>query len=116
MGREGRRRSREGGRDATDLLHDTRLALGEGDVATRLVLDELDLDLPALTAGLLFIVVVGVVGTTLGAAILRCGAVAGGGGLLQLFLGGRSILLSDGRDVGHDGSKEARKRTRGWEW
>ena len=42
----------------TDLLHDTSLSLGEGDVTTRLVLDELDLDLSALTATFLIIVIV----------------------------------------------------------
>lgn len=42
----------------TYLLHDTRLALGEGNVAARLVLDELDLNLPALAAGLVIVVVV----------------------------------------------------------
>ena len=53
------------------LLHDTGLALGEGDVSTRLVLDELDLDLPALAAGLVVVVVVVVGGRAraLGAAI-----------------------------------------------
>lgn len=55
----------------TYLLHDAGLALGEGDVPARLVLDELDLNLPALAARLVVIVVV-VVGSrsrTLGAAI-----------------------------------------------
>ena len=42
----------------TYLLHDTRLALREGDVSTRLVLDELDFDLPALAARLVVVVVV----------------------------------------------------------
>ena len=64
-------RTRSHGGSVTYLLHDTGLALREGDVATRLVLDELDLDLPALAAGLVFIVVV-VVGSrtwALGAAV-----------------------------------------------
>lgn len=55
----------------TYLLHDTGFALGEGDVPTRLVLDELDLNLPALAAGLVIVVVV-VVGSrsrTLSAAV-----------------------------------------------
>jgi len=55
---------------STYLLHDAGLALGKGDVPTRLVLDELDLNLPALAAGLVVIVVV-VVGSralALGAA------------------------------------------------
>ena len=45
-------------RAPTYLLHDTSLALGEGDVPTRLVLDELDLNLSSLAAGLVIIVVV----------------------------------------------------------
>jgi len=40
------------------LLHDTGLPLGECDMATRLVSDELDLDLSSLTSGLIIIVVV----------------------------------------------------------
>lgn len=40
------------------LLHDTSLAFGEGDMSTRLVCDELDLDLSALTTGLVIIIVV----------------------------------------------------------
>lgn len=39
----------------TDLLHDAGLSLGEGDVTTRLVLDELDLDLSSLAAGLVLV-------------------------------------------------------------
>lgn len=48
----------------TYLLHDAGLALGEGDVPPRLVLDELDLDLPALAAGLVVVIVVVVLGGT----------------------------------------------------
>lgn len=44
--------------DATYLLHDASLPLGEGDVPTRLVLDELDLNLSSLTATLLVIIVI----------------------------------------------------------
>ena len=66
-------------RAPTYLLHDTSLALGEGDVPTRLVLDELDLNLSSLAAGLVIIVVV-VVGSgarTLDAAVLHAhGAIA----------------------------------------
>lgn len=55
----------------TYLLHDARLALGKGNVPTRLVLDELDFNLPALAAGLVVVVVVVVLGRAgaLGAAI-----------------------------------------------
>ena len=41
----------------TDLLHNTSLALGKGDVSTRLVADELDLNLATLATALLVIVV-----------------------------------------------------------
>ena len=51
------------------LLHDASLALGEGDVTTRLVLNELDFDLPALAAGLVVVVVI-VVGGIAGAGAL----------------------------------------------
>jgi hypothetical protein len=56
---------------ATYLLHDAGLALREGDVPARLVLDELDLNLPALAAGLVVVVVIVVGGgaRALGAAI-----------------------------------------------
>lgn len=42
----------------TNLLHNTGLALGECDMATRLVGDKLDLDLSSLTSGLVIIIVV----------------------------------------------------------
>lgn len=64
---------------ATYLLHDSGLALRESDMATRLVLDKLDLDLPPLATGLVIIVVVvvGSAGTlTLDAAVLHLEAVA----------------------------------------
>ena len=44
--------------DGTYLLHNTGLPLGEGDVATRLVGDELDLNLATLASTLLIVVVV----------------------------------------------------------
>lgn len=59
------------------LLHDTRLPLREGDVSTRLVLNELDLDLTALTARLVVVViiVVGGIGGTLALDAARLVAV-----------------------------------------
>ena len=53
-----RETTRVDGDDATNLLHDTRLALRECDMATRLIGDELDLDLSALTSGLVIIIVI----------------------------------------------------------
>ena len=89
-------------RASTYLLHDTRLPLGEGDVATRLILDKLDLDLAALTAGLVVIIII-VLGThavALGAT--GVGAVAR---LLQVIVLARGELLVAGSHVGHDGGK-----------
>ena len=57
------------------LLHDTSLALGEGDVTTRLVLDELDLDLAPLATGLVVVVVI-VVGGSAGARALDTSGLA----------------------------------------
>ena len=84
----------------THLLHDTSLSLGEGDVATRFVLDELDLDLATLTAALIVIIIV-VVGSTdartLGAS--RLGAIASAGD--EIVMGRRRVLLSDSSDISH---------------
>lgn len=45
--------------DATTyLLHDTSLSLGEGDVSSALVLNELDINLPPLATTLLIVVIV----------------------------------------------------------
>lgn len=42
----------------TNLLHDTSLALGEGDVATRFICDEFDFNLSSLSAGFIIIVII----------------------------------------------------------
>ena len=86
----------------TYLLHDSSLALGESDVATRLVLDELDFDLSALATGLFFVYLV-VTHATLGGAVVSSAVT---GGLLQLVLGRGRVLLTDGSDVGHGGMRE----------
>ena len=79
------------------LLHDTGLPLGEGNVTTRLVLDELDLDLPALATWFVVIVIV-IVGRSRDAAL---GAVAG----REVVLRGR--LVGGGiSDVSHVEDKE----------
>ena len=80
-------------------------------MATRLILNEFDLNLSALATGLVIIivVVVGAHARALGAAVVS-GAVTGG--LLQVVLS-RRVLLTDGSDVGHDetrGRLEWRKR------
>lgn len=81
-GEETRREIRSG----TYLLHDTGLALGECDVATRLVADELDFDLAPLATALLVVIIV-VVGRararTLDAAALS-GAIADGMRIVEL--------------------------------
>lgn len=82
------------------LLHDTRLALGKGDVAARLVADELDLNLATLAAALLVIVVV-VVGSwarSLDAAALVRVAIADRVRVVELR--GRRLVVLVG-DVGH---------------
>lgn len=70
-------------------------------MATRLILNEFDLNLSALATGLVIIivVVVGAHARALGAAVVS-GAVTGG--LLQVVLSRRRVLLTDGSDVGHD--------------
>lgn len=84
----------------THLLHDAGLALGKGDVAARLVADELDLNLATLAAALLVIVVV-VVGSwarSLDAAALVRVAIAHRVRVVELR--GRRLVVLVG-DVGH---------------
>jgi len=82
----------------TYLLHDAGLALGKGNVTTRLVLDEFDLNLAALAAGLVVVVVV-IVGSrarTLGAAV-----VDGQRAIGVVVNGGRRVLVVVGDFRGH---------------
>ena len=85
------------GRDA-HLLHDAGLALGEGDVTTRLVLDELDLDLAALTAALVVVVIV-VVGGIADALALDTAWLAAA--VLEV------VMVIDRREVGELGGHVA---------
>ena len=80
----------------TNLLHDTGLPLGEGDVSTRLVLDELDLDLASLAARLVVIVIV-VVGSGAGARSLGTAALDGAIAVLQVvvLVGGVGVVSDD---------------------
>jgi hypothetical protein len=99
---------REGQRGETNLLHDTGLALGEGDVATRLIRDELDLDLSPLTTGLVIVVVVVVGGR--GTLALEATTLAGRGAIPDGVVvegGGGSLVVVVG-DVGHGGDEESR--------
>ena len=89
------------------LLHDTGLALGECDVATRFVLDELDFDFSPLATGLVFVVVIFfhlfVRARTLDAAVCvasseRGIAIAGD----LIVVAWRSVLVVLGDFGGHD--------------
>lgn len=85
--------------DATNLLHDTSFPLGESDVPTRLVADELDLNLATLTTALIivvFIVIRGTLSRTLDTATLGCTAI----GLRIVEFGGRRLVVLF-CDVGH---------------
>jgi hypothetical protein len=96
----------------TCLLHDAGLALGEGDVATRLVLDELDFDLPSLATGLVLIVVV-VVHVFVGPGALDAAAgIASGVAIASdlIVLAGRGVLVVLGDLGGHDVWERGRKR------
>jgi hypothetical protein len=87
---------------ATYLLHDAGLALGKSNVSTRLVLDELDLNLSALASGLVIVVVV-VVGSrawALGAAV-RVADVEGA--IAIVVQRRRRVLVVVGDFRGHDG-------------
>lgn len=89
------------GRRGTNLLHDASLALGECDVATRLVTDELDLNLATLAIALLviIIIVVGCRASALNAATLTSNWVAIADVRVIKF-GGRRLVVGIG-DVGH---------------
>lgn len=80
------------------LLHDTGLALGEGDVTARLVLDELDLNLATLAAALLVVIVV-VVGSITGASALGATGLYGAIAVLELVV---VVIIGGGivNDVG----------------
>jgi hypothetical protein len=73
-------------------------------------LNELDLNLSALATGLIIVIVVIFCAHSraLGTAVVN-GAIAG---LLQVVLGRRRVLLTDGGDVGHDGSKVGDRKVR----
>lgn len=96
-------------RAPTYLLHDTSLALGEGDVPTRLVLDELDLNLSSLAAGLVIIVVV-VVGS--GARTLDAAVLHAHGAIAVVVDRRRRVLVVLGDFAGHGGESRQRLVTR----
>lgn len=98
------------GAKTTNLLHDAGLALGEGDVAARLVANELDLDLAALAAALVVVVIV-VVGSAgagaLDAATLD-GSIAIADGMRVVKVVGRGVVVLVS-DVGHFAVRVSRK-------
>ena len=108
-GADERRRGRcgcDGGLGTTDLLHDASFPLGEGNVATRLVADELDLNLATLAAALLVLVILVVGGRgslALDTARLGGSSVAIAVRLVELGRRGLLVLI---RDVGHDGKRD----------
>jgi hypothetical protein len=89
----------------TYLLHDAGFALGEGDVPTRLVLDELDLDLSSLAAGLVIVVVV-VVGRS--ARALDATVLHAHGAIAVVVDRRRRVLVVLGDFAGH--GVESRRR------
>jgi hypothetical protein len=93
--------------NGTHLLHDAGLALREGNVPARLVLDELDLNLPALAAGLVIIVVV-VVGRR--ALALGAARIADAEGAITIVVQrGRRVLVVVGDLRGHGGGVDGRR-------
>lgn len=83
-------------------------------MATRLVLDEFDLNLSALATRLVFIIVL-----LLGAHAIPSGdvggvggAITGGSGLLEVLVGRSGFLLTEGSHVGHDERKQMEKSVR----
>lgn len=91
------------------LLHDTGLPLGEGNVATRLVLDEFDLNLSALATGLIIIIVLVLGAHAIPSRDVGVGGAVTGSGLLEVLVGGRGFLVCEGRHVGHDERKAERE-------
>jgi len=91
----------------TYLLHDAGFALGESNVATRLILDELDLDLSTFASGLVVIIIVVV------DVLVRSGALDATVGITSgeravaiasapIVMAGRSVGIVVGDFCGHD--------------
>lgn len=81
------------------LLHDAGFPLGEGDVPSRFVLDELDVNLPPLATGFVVIVIV-VVRSSADARSLdasRIGVAIAG----ERVVGARAVVGIGVLDVGH---------------
>ena len=76
---------------ATNLFHDACLTLRERNVATRLITDELDLNLATLAAAFLIVIIV-IVGSA-GALALGAAALGDVAGLLQVVGRGLVVLI-----------------------
>jgi hypothetical protein len=99
-GASGVRRARSShGMDVTNLLHDAGLSLGEGDVSTRLVLNELDLYLASLATRLVIIIIVVVGGT--GTRTLDASALESAIAVLEVVGRSRRVGLVIGSDLSH---------------
>ena len=85
----------------TYLLHDAGFALGEGDVSTRLVLDELDLNLAPFAPGLVVIIVVVVGGA--GTRTLDASALQSAIAVIQIVWSSGRVGLVVGGDLAHVG-------------
>ena len=71
-------------------------------MATRLILNEFDFDLSALTTGLILIIVIILSAHAIAFGDVVVGGAVTGSGLLEVLVGGRGFLLTEGSDVGHD--------------
>lgn len=93
--------------ELTDLLHNASLSFGKGNVSTRLIRDELDVNLPAFAIRLIVVVVIVIAGggtdtRALHAARLSTLAIGIAGG--QSVIADRRRLLFIGIvDIAHDG-------------
>jgi hypothetical protein len=92
-------RARSHSMDVTNLLHDTGLALREGNVSTRLILDELDLNLASLATRLIIVIVV-VVGSA-GTRALDTSALKRAIAILEVVGSGGRVGLVIGGDLSH---------------
>lgn len=81
-------------------------------MSSRLILDELDLDLTALTASLVVLIVFLIRHTlALGATVLQSsGAITTGRRDHQVILDGRGVLIWNGGNIGHDDCSKRKRR------
>lgn len=102
--------STDGGATVTYLLHDARLSLRKGDVATRLILNELDLDLAPLATRLVLVVLILIAGGALSWPLGAAGVDGTVATRHELVLDGRRVFVGDGGDVGHVEGEKGRQK------